>query len=101
MKAITESPAWSEPSAIVIVWDEDDYAGYSGCCGSPVGADGGTLGGAHVPAIVITSKNPTHQELADPVNHYSLLATIEELWGLPCLANACNVPAKMTKLFQP
>jgi hypothetical protein len=101
VQAIMASPAWSEPSAIVIVWDEDDYTGNSGCCGSPVGADASVLGGAHVPAIVITSKNAKHQELADPVNHYSLLATIEEAWGLPCLANACNVPAKMTKLFNP
>ena len=83
------------------MWDEDDYTGYAGCCGSPEGADAATLGGAHVPAIVITSKNPTHQSIADAVNHYSLLATIEEAWGLPCLANACSVPAKMTKLFQP
>jgi hypothetical protein len=27
--------------------------------------------------------------------------SIMDAWGLPCLANACNVPAKMTKLFNP
>jgi hypothetical protein len=101
VQKIQASPAWSEPSAIVIVWDEDDYSGYAGCCGSPVGVDSGILGGSRVPAIVITSKNPTHQTVTDPLNHYSLLATLEQLWGLPCLANACNVPAKMTKLFTP
>ncbi|HEY2513296.1 MAG TPA: alkaline phosphatase family protein [Polyangiaceae bacterium] len=99
---IMAAPAWAEGSAIVIVWDEDDYTGYTGCCGSPTGADGGTLGGAKVPAIVITSKaGAGHVTQADALNHYSLLATIETIWGLPCLANACNVPAKMTSLFNP
>jgi hypothetical protein len=98
---IMASPAWSQNSIIVIVWDEDDYAGTAGCCGSPDGVDGGVLGGSQVPAIVITSKNPTHQSINDPFNHYSLLATIEHVWGLPCLANACTAPGLMTKLFQP
>ena len=99
---IMAAPAWAEGSAIVIVWDEDDYVGNLGCCGSPTAADGGTLGGSNVPAIVITSKaGAGHVTQKDPLNHYSLLATIETIWGLPCLANACNVPAKMLPLFNP
>jgi hypothetical protein len=100
---IQASSAWNEGAAIVIVWDEDDYAGYDGCCGSPAGVDGGVLGGAKAPAIVVVSKNGKQMTATDPYNHYSLLATIEKLWNLPCLANACNIPAAglMTKMFQP
>jgi hypothetical protein len=98
---IMASPAWNENSAIVIVWDEDDYSDSAGCCGSPTGVGGATLGGSKVPAIVIRSKNATHKTSADPFNHYSLLATIEAMWDLPCLGNACTVPAKMTTLFAP
>jgi len=100
---IMASPAWKDASAIVIAWDEDDYAGYAGCCNSPTGADGGLLGGAKAPALVITSKNPKAQTSMDPYNHYSLLATIQHLWGLDCLANTCGMTgsALMTKLFLP
>ena len=89
--AIMASPAWQDDSVIVIPWDEDDYAGYAGCCNSPTGVDGGVLGGAQAPLIVITSKNAKHQTFTTAANHYSLLATIESVWGLPCLANACAI----------
>jgi len=96
---IMNSPSWKEGSAIVIVWDEND-AGSSGCCNSPTGQNGAILGGANVPMIVITSTGPHHIVLSDAsYNHYSLLATIEQIWGLGCLANACNSPL-MTKLFE-
>ncbi len=103
VQAIMASPAWSQPSAIVIVWDEDDYAGYAGCCNSPTGADGGILGGANAPVIVIPSKNATHQTSTTPYNHYSLLGTIQKLWGLGCLANTCGMTDSqlMTKLLVP
>ena len=36
-----------------------------------------------------------------PRNHYSLLATIESLWNLPCLGQTCSLGASdlMTDLF--
>ncbi len=90
----------------MIPWDEDDYTGYAGCCDSPEGADGGVLGGANAPLIVITSKNAKHQSVDTPANHYTLLATIEKAWGLPCLANACAIEDAgasnlLTSLFTP
>jgi hypothetical protein len=109
VEKIMASAAWKENSVIFIAWDEDDYAGFAGCCESPTGAtvDGGTtpvvLGGAKAPALVITSKNAKHQSVATPFNHYSALATIESLWGLGCLGKACNITAsnQMTSLFVP
>jgi hypothetical protein len=100
--AIQASPAWADGAAIVIVFDEDDYVGTSGCCNSPIGATA-VLGGANVPAIVISSLVTSPVTSSDPYNHYSLLATIQSLWGLPCLVNTCGMKGTqlMTKLFLP
>jgi phospholipase C len=103
VSTIMKAPTWSDGSAIVLVFDEDDYVGTAGCCNSPTGVDGGTLGGALVPAIVISSLVTTPVVSSDPYNHYSMLATIENMWGLGCLANTCGMTGTqlMTKLFVP
>ncbi len=88
---IMNSPAWKEGSVIVITWDESDTSS-SGCCKSPTGINGTILGGGNVPLIVITSRGPRHITLnSGSFNHYSLLGTIEQLWGLGCLGNACGL----------
>lgn len=98
-----QSKAWQQDSAIVLVWDEDDYAGYDGCCHSPTTTGGAVLGGARAPAIVVTSKGHRHHVSFAPHNHYSMLATIERLWNLDCLGETCNMDAddRMTDLFMP
>jgi hypothetical protein len=103
VKKIMAGPTWNEGSAIIIVFDEDDYVRNDGCCGSPTGMDGGYLGGALVPAIVVSSLNPHPTKLMDPFNHYSMLATLQNIWGLGCLANTCGMTGNqlMTKLFLP
>jgi hypothetical protein len=92
---IMSSPAWSRNSVIIVAWDEDDYGGYpTGCCGSPTGTAGtlgNILGGALTPAIVVRSGESAHGPSSRSYNHYSLLATIQHLWGLPCLANTCRI----------
>jgi hypothetical protein len=97
---IMSSPAWKQGSAIVIPWDENSTS--NGCCYSPTGINGATLGGGNVPLIVITSKGTRHITLnTTSFNHYSLLATIEQLWGLGCLANTCKLGNQdsLTNLF--
>ena len=82
---IMHSSAWNEGSVIVITWDEGNTS--AGCCKSPAGN-----GGGNVPLIVITSQGPHHIVLSSAdYNHYSLLGTIEQLWGLSCLANTCGM----------
>ena len=111
--AIMSSRAWTDNSAIFITWDEGGYgddAPYgpldnSGCCDSPVlpatpanpttggGGDlaGGTLyGGGHVPMIVIARDAAGGLTDSAPLNHYSLLQTIEQNWNLPFLGNASD-----------
>ncbi len=98
---IMASAAWRQKSAIVIAWDENDYSSYEGCCQSPSGLNGITLGGGHAPFITILSRGAHHLVDATPYNHYSFLATLEKLWGLGCLNEACKVgqTGLMTGLF--
>lgn len=101
VQQIMSSAAWQSGAAIVITWDEDDTDN-SGCCNGPTGVGGAALGGGNVPLIVISSNNPHHMVLSTgSYNHYSLLATIESLWNLGCIANTCGIKtsALLTPLF--
>ena len=102
VSAIMHSPVWTRGrNAIVITWDEDDFSDQgqpgTGCCGSNVG-------GGHVVTIVITSKSHHHVVYNTPSNHYSLLLSMEQAFGLPCLQGACDAKdgvVPMTPLFDP
>jgi hypothetical protein len=101
VESIMQSRAWRRDSAIVIAWDEDDYAGYSGCCGSPTTTGGAILGGAKAPALVITSRGGHHVASTKAANHYSMLGTLLELWNLDCLGETCAMHHRdlLTELF--
>lgn len=103
---IMSSKAWTPDSVIAITWDENEssgatnatrgYASATGCCGSPAGE-----GGGRVPFIFVTN-TPMHTVSLHPYNHYSLLRTIEDNWGLSCLAHACDSTVQpMTDLLPP
>jgi phospholipase C len=85
--AIKASPVWSERrSAIVIVWDESDYAI------SPITNQ----------VVAIVDKNYGRQGVQSKAfyTHFSLLKTIEAAFRLPCLNHACDASTKlMTDLF--
>lgn len=100
--SIMKSSAWNDNSAIVIWYDENDYSGYAGCCHSPVGVNGAVLGGDNAPLLVITKSGSHTMDTTQSYNHYSLLATIEKMWGLPCIKNECGFSDSelMTKFFQ-
>jgi phospholipase C len=107
---ITHSSAWTSHSAIFITWDEGGFSDASpfgpvdlrGGPDSPVlpatpadpttggGGDlaGGIVyGGGHVPMIVVAS-GVGHRVDSVRSDHYSLLQTIEQNFGLPLLGNA-------------
>lgn len=106
---IMASPIWSRPenSAIVITFDENDtgHAGghAAGCCGSKPG-DADNPGGGWIPTIVIANHGPRALTDITPFNHYSLLRTIEDGFGLsPYLGHAADRAegvSDMTALFQ-
>ena len=83
---IMKSPFWSkaENNAIVITFDENDteHAGghAAGCCGDP--KDPNNPGGGWIPTIVITNHGPRRLTELTPFNHYSLLRTIEDGFGI-------------------
>jgi phosphatidylinositol-3-phosphatase len=109
---IKSSPSWQDgKSVIVITADEGDYTGKeetggwesaAGCCDSPVlpagdpdissSWPGGVYGGARVPTVVITNHGgpPSGYVSSVRYNHYSLLATIEKVWGLKKLVYASD-----------
>ena len=76
--AILSSPAFTDRSVLFITWDNS--TGNGACCGD-------WIGGGRLPLIAVT-KHAKRVRGATPTNHYSLLATVEDGFGLPRLANA-------------
>ncbi len=77
------SAAWrsNDNVAIVVTFDEDDGAGRAGCCGVTPNAPS-NFGGGRIAAIVITNHGPRGVVDPIPYNHYSLLRTIEDAFGI-------------------
>jgi len=84
---IMASPVWARPenSAIVITFDENDMehpgSQPAGCCGSAPG-NANNPGGGWIPTIVITNHGPRNLADFTPYNHYSLLRTTEDAFGI-------------------
>jgi hypothetical protein len=95
VSAITNASFWSKGNnAVVVTYDEgDDNAG---CCGAP-----SPNGGGQVASIVITSHGPRALQDPTPYNHFSLLQTIQQNFGLGCLELTCDTAdvKPMTALF--
>lgn len=93
---ITASRAFRRNGLLVIVWDEGDDI--RSCCGEPsTDPDGSSPGGEEgVPgdgggqtgAIMLSPFIKGGIVSEDSYNHYSLLASIEEMFGLPRLGEA-------------
>ncbi|HET9154235.1 MAG TPA: alkaline phosphatase family protein [Solirubrobacterales bacterium] len=76
---------------LVITFDE----GLSdvGCCGAP--------GGGHIVTILVGPDVPGGREIRQPADHYSLLASIEDRFGLPRLRLASSAQPLAPALFEP
>jgi phosphatidylinositol-3-phosphatase len=76
---------------LVLTWDEG--VSNAGCCG---GATGG-----HVATIVVGPQVVPGSREAVPVDHYGVLATVEQALGLPLLGAAADVRnGRLTPLFR-
>jgi len=101
---IQASPAWKAKAnfAIVITFDEGSNGGREGCCGVTPDAPS-NYGGGHIPTIVITNHGPHGLTDETPYNHYSLLRTLQDAFGVgPYLGHAAETDkgvAPMTRLF--
>ena len=63
--------------AVIITFDEGSGRTTEGCCGKP--ANGG---GGHIPTVVITNHGPRGVDDATPYDHYSLLRTLQDAFGV-------------------
>ncbi len=73
---ILGTSTWAQTdSAVIITWDEGST---------------NTGGGGLIPTIVISKHTPKGFSSATPANHYTLLRTIEDAFGLGCLQQSCN-----------
>jgi phosphatidylinositol-3-phosphatase len=94
---ITSSPAYQRDGMLVITFDESDgpSSDSSACCGEGPGpntpAPGITgLGGGRVGTLVLSRHTAPGSWNDRPYNHYALLASIENLFGLPRLGYATS-----------
>jgi hypothetical protein len=93
---ITGSPAFKKDGLLEITFDESDTSDASACCNETPGPASGRPGitgpgGGRTGAVLLSPfiKGGTVSDV--PYNHYSTLATIEDLFGVPRLAQAKTV----------
>ncbi|HKC29621.1 MAG TPA: alkaline phosphatase family protein [Jatrophihabitans sp.] len=92
---ILNSPAYKKDGMLIITADEADspQSDSSACCGegpgpnSPLPGISG-LGGGKVGALILSHWTSGGTWSTTPYNHYSLLASLEEVFGLPYLGYA-------------
>jgi hypothetical protein len=93
--AITSSPAFKQDGVLVITFDESDgpQSDASACCGEGPGPNAPLpgitgMGGGRVGALVLSPFTKGGTWSTTPYNHYGLLASIEDTFGLPYLGYA-------------
>jgi phosphatidylinositol-3-phosphatase len=72
---ILNSQAWQQGGVLFITWDEGST---------------NRGGGGYVPLLVISKQVEKGFRSAVAYNHYSLVRTVEDAWGLGCLNQACS-----------
>jgi phospholipase C len=96
VQMIMESKAWQTGNnAIIVTWDENDFSATNGV--PNIASAGG-----HVATIVIANHGPRGVRYDAPVNHYSVLLSIQDAFHLGCLQASCPTPGgvqPMTPLF--
>jgi acid phosphatase len=72
---ILDSAAFRDGGLLIITFDEDDGVDPSG---------------GHIATIVASPHVPAGFRSAERHDHYTLLRTIQDAWGLDCLAGSCS-----------
>ena len=100
---ILDAPAFQENGLLAVLFDEAELGGASAdasaCCNEPVGPNvalAGILGpgGGRTGAVLISPFIRGGSVNDTPYNHYSLLRSVEDLFGLPHLGYAGAVGLK-------
>ena len=94
--------AWKSKQnmAIVITFDEGSEGSRLGCCAVTPDAPS-NFGGGHIPTLVITNHGPRGVADATPYNHYSLLRTVENAFGVTIHLRHANDAALGVKAMTP
>jgi hypothetical protein len=71
---ILNSAAFQQDGLLIVTWDE---------------GNSNLNGGGHVPTLVVSPRTPAGAVSSERSNHYTLLRTIEDAWGLGCLGDSC------------
>ena len=92
---ITASPAYQKDGMLVITFDEADTADSTACCNEQSGPNvtspgGGGPGGGRVGAVVLSPFVAPGTVSDTPYNHYSLLRSIEDIFGVGHLGYAAR-----------
>ena len=101
---IMATPMWkgSGNAAIVITFDEGGHTNRTnhaeGCCGA-ASDNPSNFGGGWIPTVVITNHGPRGVTDNTPYNHYSLLRTIEDAFGITQRAGHAADVTSMGPLF--
>ena len=72
---ILDSHAFAAGGVLVVTFDE--------------GA-GNDPGGGHIATIVVSPERSGRVPVGQPHDHYSVLRTVQDAWGLDCLAESCS-----------
>lgn len=95
---ITNSPAFKKDGLLEVTFDEADIADATSCCGEvagPASPNPGISGpgGGRIGTVLISPFIHPGTTSTVPYNHYSSLATIEDLFGLSRLGQAKTASA--------
>jgi phospholipase C len=83
--SVTKSPAWRDGGALFVTWDESDG---DNSAVVPPGRVVPSGGGGHIMTLVVAPGLAPGRRVGVAYNHYSLLATVEDAFGLPLLGGA-------------
>jgi phospholipase C len=81
--AILATKDFRHHGALIVTFDESEGSDRRGCCGN---SSGGKI--ATVVVSPFVTRAGSHS--TTPYNHYSVLRTIESVFGLGCLGHACD-----------
>jgi phospholipase C len=103
---IMASPAFQADGLLVVTFDESDgpQSDASACCGEGPGPNSPLpgltgLGGGRVGAVVLSRQVRPGTVSANPYNHYSVLATIEQIFGVGRLGYAAKATSFGADVF--
>lgn len=92
---ITGSPAFKQDGMLIVTFDEAEPPDATACCGEGPGPNAPLPGitgpgGGRTGTLVLSPQTKPNTTSATPYNHYSLLASIEDIFGLPYLGYAAS-----------